>query len=275
MNVEGLRTLPAAGHADQFRAAGRVHFSNQAAGRWCNPNSRASVSAHELSAPRKARDEYEKGLQLLYSKSDYRGAIVQFQHAIKDFPTFYEAYARDGERVHTTQGNSPCRRGHEEIRRSQFRAIFRGTFHACGTSERYEPVFEKPRHLREKDVDVDGGSWRGPFELARALSGLKQLEEAEKSAIEARDMKPDNPSVYLMLANIHIQRQDYSALQSDLDSLPQTGARPAPKPTRLARRETGYMQAARQQAESQGQANAQEKPPAGAASRASRKRFAT
>src|SRR6266567_3796045 len=59
-----------------------------------NPN--VTISAHELSVPHKAHDEYEKGLNLVYSKSDYKGAIVQFQRAIKDFPNFYEAYAQEG-----------------------------------------------------------------------------------------------------------------------------------------------------------------------------------
>lgn len=59
-------------------------------------SSQGSVSVHLLSAPRKAREEFERGLYLLYSKSDYRGAITQFQHAIKDFPNFYEAYAEEG-----------------------------------------------------------------------------------------------------------------------------------------------------------------------------------
>ncbi len=58
--------------------------------------SNGSISAHELSVPHKAHDEYEKGLNLVYSKSDYKGAIIQFQRAIKDFPDFYEAYAQEG-----------------------------------------------------------------------------------------------------------------------------------------------------------------------------------
>ena len=45
----------------------------------------ASVSAHELGAPRKAREAYERGLKQLYSrsKSDPRRAIEEFQRAIK------------------------------------------------------------------------------------------------------------------------------------------------------------------------------------------------
>jgi len=35
-------------------------------------------------------------MTLIYLKSDYRGAITQFQLAIRDFPTYYEAYAEEG-----------------------------------------------------------------------------------------------------------------------------------------------------------------------------------
>jgi tetratricopeptide (TPR) repeat protein len=53
--------------------------------------------------------------------------------------------------------------------------------------------------------------------LARALTALKKTDEAEKNAQQARDLMPDNPPVYLLLANIHIQRKDYAALLRDLD----------------------------------------------------------
>src|SRR5215472_16737467 len=40
-----------------------------------------SISAHQLSVPHKARDEFEKGMTMVYMKSDYRGGINQFQLA--------------------------------------------------------------------------------------------------------------------------------------------------------------------------------------------------
>jgi hypothetical protein len=39
----------------------------------------------ELSVPRKAHDLMQKGLILLYEKSDYQGSIAQFQRAIKQY----------------------------------------------------------------------------------------------------------------------------------------------------------------------------------------------
>jgi len=65
-------------------------------GKAANPPLQLSISAHQLSVPHKAHDEFEKGMTLIYLKSDYRGAITQFQLAIKDFPTYYEAYAEEG-----------------------------------------------------------------------------------------------------------------------------------------------------------------------------------
>ncbi len=219
-------------------------------------NSSASISAHELKVPRKAHDEYEKGLQLFYSKSDYRGAIVQFQHAIKDYPDFYEAYAQEGNAYLRLKELAPAE---EAMRKSvelssghYSEAIFMLAALLNDTS-RYADAAASAR----QGMEVDPGSWRGPYELARALLAMQQLDEAEKAAIQARDLKPDNPPVYLMLANIDIHRQDYPALQSDLEGylkLVPTG--PEADQARQTRDE---IIAARQQAENQAQAAAQEK----------------
>jgi len=185
-------------------------------GKIVNPASRLSISAHQLSVPHKAHDEFEKGMTLIYLKSDYRGAIAQFQLAIKDFPTYYEAYAEEGGAYYQLQELPPAE---EALRKSidlssgsYADAMF--TLAALFTdTKRYTEAETTSR----KGISVDKSSWRGPFELARALTALKQPEEAEKSAEQSRDLMPDNPPVYLLLANIHIQRKDYPALVRDLD----------------------------------------------------------
>lgn len=175
-----------------------------------------SISAHQLSVPHKAHDEFEKGMALAYVKSDYRGAIAQFQLAIKDFPTYYEAYAEEGSAYYQLQDNEHAEeslRKSVELSSGQYAdALF--TLAALLTdTKRYADAETTAR----QGVSIDATSWRGPFELARALNALKRPEEAEKSAERSRDMMPDNPPVYLLLANIHIQRKDYPALLRDLD----------------------------------------------------------
>jgi tetratricopeptide (TPR) repeat protein len=181
-----------------------------------NPPVQLSISAHQLSVPHKAHDEFEKGMSLIYLKSDYRGAIAQFQLAIKDFPSYYEAYAEQGGAYYQLEQMGPAE---EALRKSidlssgQYAdAVF--TLAAILSDTRR---FEEAEATARRGISVDSSSWRGPFELARALTSLKKTDEAEKTAEQSRDLMPDNPPVYLLLANIHIQKKDYPSLKRDLD----------------------------------------------------------
>jgi tetratricopeptide (TPR) repeat protein len=175
------------------------------------------VSAHELRIPGKPRGEFEKGLNLLYSKSDYRGAIAQFERAIKHFPNYYEAYAEEGN-AYTKLKDLPAAeqafRKSIELSSSQYADAL---FQLAGLLNNTER-FAEAEPLARQNVTLAGTAWEGHYELARALLGLQRSEEAEKSAIEARDLKPDLAPVFLVLANIHIARHDYAALLQDLDS---------------------------------------------------------
>jgi len=181
-----------------------------------NLRTEATISAHQLSVPHKAHDEFEKGMMLIYSKSDYRGAIEQFQRAIKDFPTYYEAYAEEGGAYYQLREMGSAEEALQksvDLSSGQYAdALF--TLAALLTdTKRYTEAADASR----KGMKTDNSSWRGPFELARAQAALKQPEEAEKNALRARDLMPDNAHVYLLLANIHIQRKDYPSLLRDLD----------------------------------------------------------
>ena len=175
-----------------------------------------SISAHQLSVPHKAHDEFEKGMTLIYLKSDYRRAITQFQLAIKDFPTYYEAYAEEGSAYYQLEDLSHAEEALQksiDLSSGQYAdAMF--TLAAILTDTKR---YQEAETVSRRGISVDASSWRGPFELARALTALKQTDEAEKNAQQSRDLMPDNPAVYLLLANIHIQRQDYPALIRDLD----------------------------------------------------------
>jgi hypothetical protein len=181
-----------------------------------NPSMQLSISAHQLSVPHKAHDEFEKGMTLIYLKADYRGAIAQFQLAIRDFPTYYEAYAEEGSAYFQLEDL-----GHAEEALQKSIDLSSGQYadsmFTLATVLTDTKRYAEAETVSRRGISVDASSWRGPFELARALTALKQTDEAEKSAQKSRDLMPDNPPVYLLLANIHIQRKDYPALIRDLD----------------------------------------------------------
>jgi tetratricopeptide (TPR) repeat protein len=181
-----------------------------------NTKSSGAISVHELGVPQKAHEEYEKGLNLLYGKSDYRGAIAQFQRAIKDYPNFYEAYAQQGGAYMNLGEMASAEEALKksiELSSSQYPDALLMLAGMLNNGKR----FAEAETLASQGATLDPTSWHGHLELARAHLGLKRLEEADKHATEARDLKPDNPSIYLILANIHIQRNDRPALLKDLD----------------------------------------------------------
>jgi tetratricopeptide (TPR) repeat protein len=218
-------------------------------------NSSGAISAHELSVPHKAHDEFEKGLTLLYSKSDYRGAITEFQRAIKDFPNFYEAYAQEGNAYSYLGEVGPAEgamRKSIELSSSRYPDAFFLLSELLNNTKRYSEA----EALSRQGVALDASSWHGHFEMARALTALKRPEEAQKSAIQARDLKPDNPPVYLVLANIHIQLRDYEALLKDLDSYLKLV--PTGPGADQARKTRENLQAAMQNAQGEARSNEQD-----------------
>lgn len=137
-----------------------------------NPPLQLSISAHQLSVPHKAHDEFEKGMSLIYLKLDYRGAINQFQLAIKDFPTYYEAYAEVGAACYSTRGNGSGRRGAAKIHRSQLRPICRRLVYPSRAFQRHQT------HCRCRGSRTPGHFRRFVF-LARSLRTRPRLDNTE------------------------------------------------------------------------------------------------
>jgi len=181
------------------------------------PKPLSPVSEHQLSIPPKARELFEKGLQLVVEKADYRGAVGQFARAIAKYPSYYEAYAAMG----LAQNRMGDARAAEAALRKSIEL----------SAEKYPPAmidlaamfnggkrFSEAEPLLRKVITLDASSWRGQFELAVALSGQQRFKEAVSSAAAARDLKPENPQVYLLLYNLHIHTDDFPAALRDTES---------------------------------------------------------
>ena len=176
----------------------------------------STVSVRELSIPRNAHDDMLKGMDLLYAKSDYPGSIKQFEKAAQEFPGYYEAYAQIGVanmRLADTAGAEQAFRKSIEISREKYPDAYVGLaelFLSTHRSADAEP-------LARKAVDLDANSWQAHSELARTLVDLHRSAEAESSALAAVKLKPGNATLYLVLANVHIQLQNKPALLDDLN----------------------------------------------------------
>jgi tetratricopeptide (TPR) repeat protein len=176
-----------------------------------------AVSAHQLSVPGKAREAYEKGMALLNSKKDFAGALAQFQSAIAEYPSYYEAYAEIGI-VHNYLGDVQAAEG--ALRKSFDLSSGKYSYAILNLAELLNNTgrFADAEPIALRAIEFEDSSWRGYYELARAQFGLKRTADAEASAAKARDLKPDYPLVYLMLTNIHLALHNYALVLQDADA---------------------------------------------------------
>jgi len=176
-----------------------------------------TVSVRELSIPEKARDAMTKGVSLLYQKADYPGSIKQFQRAIAAYPDFYEAYAQMGlaymNMKNSAESEKALRKSIEISHGNYPDPLFllAALFSAAHRYADAEP-------LARKAVAVDADSWHAQSELAQALLGLQRADEAEQYAQAAAKLQPENPTLRLLLADIHISLRNAPALLDDLNA---------------------------------------------------------
>jgi tetratricopeptide (TPR) repeat protein len=176
----------------------------------------AALSAHELTVPQKARDTYAKGIALK-AKPDYAGALEQFQKAIKQFPTYYEAYAEAG--VAEVNLNKPEDAEKDlnksiELSEGKYAAAL---FYLAGL-ENNQRKFEDALQTTQKGFALDESAWRGEFEMARALIGLKRADEALPYAKKAAELAPENSQMYIVLMNANIGAHKYADAVAAIDT---------------------------------------------------------
>jgi len=175
-----------------------------------------TVSVRDLSIPRKARDDMEKGMALLYGQSEYRGSLKAFEKATQEYPDYYEAYAQMGVayvKLADTVNAEKAFRKSIEVSHERYPDAYVGLAELFLNAHR----FTDAESLARKAVEIDSNSWQANSQLARALIELQRPSEAEKSALAAVKLKPDDATLYLVLANVHIQLQNDRALLDDLN----------------------------------------------------------
>lgn len=174
------------------------------------------VSVRELKIPRKAWDEYQRGL-LSLEKNDPQGSVEHFKRATSAFSGYYEAL------YHT--GVAELRLGHRDEAMQAFeravdlsegryaRADFGIGALLC---EQGKPI-EAEAVLRT-GLEVDDSLPEGYALLGIALMRQGRIEEAEKSAREALLRNPSFGEAYLVLADVHASRHEYDSQLKDLET---------------------------------------------------------
>jgi tetratricopeptide (TPR) repeat protein len=177
-----------------------------------------TISAHELSIPDRAREEFDKGVkQMTAGKPDYRRALSHFERAIKEFPDYYEAYAQVGVAQHHLGDKLAAEvalRKSVELSSGHYLDALLLLAEMLNDAGRFQEAEPFARSCATQDESASGCD----LELARSLAGLKHLSEAEAMASKASQLNPNNAATFLVLGNIHIEEHKYAAVVEDFDA---------------------------------------------------------
>lgn len=179
-------------------------------------SSSQQVSAHELQIPRKARDAFNRGTQLLLAKQS-AASIVQFERAIKIYPDFYEAYYKIGLANVNLQRYSEARSAFEssiEISKGRYAPSQFGLGVVLCAQKDFAGAEEAVRAgLDEYPADAAGN-----FTLAWVQFRAGRVAEAENSARQAILSNPNLAEAYLLLAQVHLRQNEMTTLVADVDA---------------------------------------------------------
>jgi|ERR1700722_2099143 len=176
---------------------------------------RYTVSVRELKIPRKAKDEFEKGLERI-AKNDPAGSLSHFTKATQAFPEYFEAYYNIGIAEMT------LRHTDEAMKAFQTAIDLSGGRYALaefgyGYLLCQEGRPDEAEKIIRRGLEVEDAAPEGYVILGEALKKLNRLDEAEKSAHEALLRNPNYAGAYLVLSDVAESRSDYRAEIEDLD----------------------------------------------------------
>jgi len=181
------------------------------------PSAPSAASARATGIPRPAQEAMNRGMELLYVKSDPRGSIGQFERAIREYPDFFEAYTQIA-LARTSLGDphdaEKAFRKAIELSQEQYADAYAGLAVLLSNEKHFGDAEAAARKLIELNPD----DWRGHGERARALHGLRRFQDAEAPAEQAAKLAPENPTVKLLLSSIHLQLNKLPTMLEDLDA---------------------------------------------------------
>jgi hypothetical protein len=176
-----------------------------------------SVSARELALPQKAQEALHKGLDALYTKHDPAGSLVLFAQVIQAAPDFYEAYYDEGVaylKLNKQEEAEAALRKAIELSQDQFADAYITLASMFADKDR----FAEAEPLARQGLAIQPDSYRGHYELARALFGEGLPVDAEQSALEAKKLQPGFARLYILLANIQLRLGRNESVIQNLDT---------------------------------------------------------
>jgi tetratricopeptide (TPR) repeat protein len=176
-----------------------------------------TVSAHELSMPKKARDLMYSGKQKAFYGKNLDGGLKDFHDAIAIAPDYYEAYYQIGmtylELAKRDDAENNFRKSLELSKNTYGEPVI-----GMGTILLDKADNAGGEKVIRRGLELSPNFWLGYYELGRACLAESHLADAKKAGEQARSLMPNAAIIYRLLANVHMREKDYPAVLRDIDA---------------------------------------------------------
>ena len=176
-----------------------------------------TISAHELSMPKSARDLADAGKKKLYVDKDPQKALKDFESAVGKAPAYYEVYYLMGMTYLSLQNSALAEENlQKSVELSEQSYGDADLALALLWLGRHDTVRGEP--LLRRGLELNPNSWMGFFELGKLEMYREHYEAALQAAKTAQSLAADQPLIYRLLSLIHLKQKNYSAALVDLDA---------------------------------------------------------
>jgi VWFA-related protein len=208
--------------------ARRGYFAPTAAQRsdWADQEDRASggkVSITDLSAPKKAQNEYEKG-QRAFKKESLPEARRHLENAVAEYPCYARAQTSLGMTLELLSESAAAESAFRKA--VECDSGFLEAHVQLGIFLNYQRRFAECAADLRKIIGSFPGSWQLSYQLAAAEYGLGQYPQSAQEYLRAESISSEVPAeIHVRLADVYTQQGAYAhayvELQAYLHAEPQ------------------------------------------------------
>lgn len=170
------------------------------------PGGPAATLDADPNVPEAARQELQKGREILDTGKNQGDSIPHFKKAIELYPSYSQAYFRLGLAY---MDQKDWKKAEEALKKStDLNANHAGAQLALGMTYAQEQNFAAAETALTKGLAMDPDVADAQCELSRSLWALRKFPESDEHAQKCATLKPDYPPAHLLLGNLALAKRD-------------------------------------------------------------------
>ncbi len=176
----------------------------------------AMVSITDLSAPKKARKEYEKG-QREFQKENLPEARRHLENAVAEYPCYARAQTNLGMTLELLSEYAPAESAFRKA--VECDAGFHEAHVQLGIFLNHQKRFAECAADLRKVIGHFPGSWQLSYQIAAADYGLGQYQQAAQEYLRAESMSSGVPAeIHVRLADVYTRQGAYADAYAELQA---------------------------------------------------------